>query len=107
MTTLPFVTVKSFELKLATPLLVSDASSPLIVTVLSVTAISIPSPPANVSEESRRLTLSDPVSPAIESSVEIVAVETVVKRPFASTVRTGIAVCEPYVPADTVVLSRV
>jgi len=45
------------------------ASSPAIVTTLSVTVVEIPVPPVKVRSESRRLTVSVPVSPAIERSV--------------------------------------
>ena len=46
--TAPDVTLKSSELNDAIPLLPDVASSPVIVMVLSVTAVSIPSPPVNV-----------------------------------------------------------
>ena len=48
MATAPVVTVKLVLLNDATPLLVSVASSAEIVTVLSVMAVSMPSPPVNV-----------------------------------------------------------
>jgi len=76
--------------------LVVEASSPEIVTVLFVTATSIPSPPATVNVSVNRLTVSVPVSPAIERFVATSASLAAVKRPCASTVNVGIFVVEPY-----------
>ena len=82
--TAPEDTVKSVESKDATPLLVVEASSPEIVTILLVTAVSIPSPPVNVSVSLIRDTVSVPLSPAISSSVEIVVNAT---APLPSVIR--------------------
>ena len=80
--TAPVVTVKSVALKLAIPLLEEVASSPLIVIVLFVTAVSIPSPAENVSVSVKRFTESGvPDYAEIESAVATVVVEAAVKRP--------------------------
>ena len=80
--TAPVVTVKSASAKEAIPLLDVVASSPDIVIVLFVTAVSIPSPPLIVSVSVRRLTVSVvPVSAAIERFVAMLAVPAAVKRP--------------------------
>ena len=69
--TAPDVTVKSVASKLAIPLLVSVASSADIVMVLSVTAVSIPSPPVKVNLSVSRLTVSSvPVSAPTVSTVD-------------------------------------
>ena len=62
--TLPFETTKSPLLKLATPILVSEASSPAIVIVLSATVVLIPSPAAQVSVSPKLTALVLPVSEA-------------------------------------------
>ena len=104
--TAPDVTLKSDESKDATPLFDVVASSASIVTTLLVTSVLIPSPPVNVRSESRRLTVSVPVSAATERVVEILTLAAAVKRPWASTVKVGICETEPYEPADTAVLSK-
>ena len=104
--TAPDVTVKSVALNEATPLFVSVASSAETVIVLFVTATSIPSPPATVNVSVKRLTVSVPVSPAIDRFVATSVSDAAVKRPCASTVNDGIFVCEPYEPAVTAVLSK-
>ena len=101
--TSPDVTVKSDALNDATPLLVVEASSADTVIVLFVTATSIPSPPATVNVSVKRLTVSVPVSPAIDRFVATFAVPAAVKRPCASTVNVGIAVADPYDPGVTAV----
>ena len=63
--TAPLDTEKSLELNDAIPLFDVVASSPEIVTVLSVTAVSIPSPPVNVNVSLIRETVSVPESPAL------------------------------------------
>ena len=88
--TAPDVTSKSAAAKDATPLFVAVASSASTVTTLLVTAVLIPSPPVKVRSESRRLTVSVPVSPATEMVVEILTLAAAVKRPWASTVKVGI-----------------
>ena len=79
--TTPAATAKLSELNCATPFVAVLASLPLIVTVLSVTVVEIPVPPVNVRSESRRLTVSVPVSAAIERSVDMLTVLAAVKRP--------------------------
>ena len=79
--TTPEATAKLSELNCATPFADVLASLPLIVTVLSVTVVEIPVPPVNVRSESRRLTVSVPVSAAIERSVDMLTVLAAVKRP--------------------------
>ena len=88
--TAPDVTAKSAAAKDATPLFVAVASSASTVTTLLVTAVLIPSPPVKVRSESRRLTVSVPVSPATEMVVEILTLAAAVKRPWASTAKVGI-----------------
>ena len=78
----------------------------MISTLLFDTTVSIPVPPAKFSESSRRETVSVPVSPEIERSVEILTVFATVICPCSLIVRTGIEVEEPYVLATTPVSSR-
>jgi hypothetical protein len=93
--TAPSDTVKSASANDATPLFVVLAFSADTVTVLFVTATSIPSPPATVNVSVRRFTVSVPVSPAIERLVATSASLAAVKRPCASTVNVGILVVDP------------
>ena len=69
--------------------------------------MSIPSPPAKVIVSVARAIESVPVSPAIPREVVIEAVETAVTKPFALTVRTGIAVVEPNCPTLEFTVSKV
>ena len=64
-------------------------------------------PPETVRVSVRRLTLSDPLSPATVSAVPTEAVPAAVSLPFESTVNVGISVEEPYEPADTAVSAKV
>ena len=76
--------------------------------LLSVTAEVIPSPPSNVNVFVPTVTVSVPLSPAIlkaeEAEIAVLVTEDI--RPSASTVKTGIVVLLPYVPADTPVSER-
>jgi len=58
-------------------------------------------PPAIVSVSVRRATVPVPASAAVLSVVARATVPAESKWPLSLTVNTGIAVCEPYVPAVT------
>ena len=70
------------------------------------TVVVIPVPPTNASVSLSRETVSVPLSPEMDRSVEIDAIVAEVILPCASIVRTGTCVEEPYVFATTPVLSR-
>ena len=80
-----------------------SAESISTVTVLPEAIVSIPTPAAISNEESRRFTEPVPVSAVVLRTVLSAVVPTLSTKPEASTVKTGIAVIEPYVPAVTVV----
>ena len=93
--------------KVCVPVKVTTVLSIANVTVSPETEVSIPVPPVNVSVSVPNTTpSSDPESAAISNVVVIDAVPAAVKRPCASTVNVGIAVAEPYDPADTDVSSK-
>ena len=79
--TAPEVTVKSVESNEATPFTDEVASFAVIVIVLFVTAVSIAASPVTVNVSVRRLTVSVPVSPAIDSVVAKATVEAAVNLP--------------------------
>ena len=87
---------------LASEMLSSRATDTSLVLMVVVTLV----PPDTVRVSPVEIVSSDPESPPTVRSVEIEAVEVLVTRPFASTVRTGISVVEPTVPADTPVSER-
>ena len=63
-------------------------------------------PPVIASDSVSRSMSSEPESPVTVRAVPTEAVLTLDRRPFASTVMTGIAVVEPYEPAETPVFAR-
>ena len=77
------------------------------VTVLFVTAVVIPVPPAKVSVSLNKLTASVPVPPAIFKLVATEIVEAAVIKPFALTVITGIAIAEPKLPTSALTVAKV
>jgi len=79
-TTLPDVTVKSVESKLATPLFDEVASSADTVIVFSVTATSIPSPPDTCNPSVSNEIPVVPVSPLTVSIVATLTTPAAVKR---------------------------
>jgi len=78
-----------------------------IVTVPLVIAVVTPVPPANFNVSLPNVIVSDvDESSTIVKSEDTLAVEAAVIRPWASIVKTGIALLEPTEPALTAVLSR-
>tara|TARA_R100000657_G_C4655568_1_gene99573 strand:- start:82 stop:864 length:783 start_codon:yes stop_codon:yes gene_type:complete len=98
--TAPLETLKS-PVKEATPLFDEVASSAVIVMVSLETAVSIPSPPVNVSVPPVENVSFDPLSAASVKLVLMALVDSAVILPFASTVMAGIAVLVPKDPAET------
>ncbi len=80
-----------------------SAESISTVTVLPEAIVSIPTPAAISKEESRRFIEPVPVSATVFNTVATVIVPALSTKPEPSTVITGIAEPEPYVPAVTVV----
>ena len=95
------MTVKSVASKLATPLLSEVASSPAIVIVWPTALVLIPSPAASVRVWVRILTEAVPLSVLRLRVVAIGTVPAESRWPLVLTLKTGIADCEPYVPATT------